>query len=89
MSKTLLAVSRAHFFQAGMSEWKLTVQRQTSRNFAGRSGSFSARVSLLLVEIPSHASLAGFHFFPRHLGSSVHLFPVLGCGLPSSPPTPQ
>lgn len=43
------------------------------------------RVSLLLAEIPLLASLAGFHFFPRHPVSSVHLVPALGCGLPSSP----
>lgn len=78
---TLLAVSRAYFFQAGMSEWCLRVQRLTSRNLTGRSGAglrctFSAScLTPPCREIPLLASLAGFHF-PGHPVSSVHLDPA-------------
>lgn len=69
MSKTLLAVSRAHFFQAGMSEWKLKVQRQMSRNFIGRSGT---RLRHFLCPV-SRSSLQRSHcLLPWLVSTSFH-----------------
>lgn len=69
MSKTLLAASRAHFFQAGVSEWKLRVQRQTSRNFTGRSG---AGLRHFLCPV-SHSSLQRSHCsLPWLVSTSFH-----------------